>query len=84
MARHRGVITYYISEKREFYYEGLNLKRYDMHGNFLDIVKINKFILHYHKKTRQPYFCVNVNDLNYKTKNITYNVSYLGNILRKE
>ena len=84
MAKNREVRTYYISEKREFYYEGLNLNRYDMHGNILDIVRINKFITHYNKKTKQPYFCVNVNDLIYKTKNMTYNVSYLGNILRKE
>lgn len=82
MAKNRK--TYYFDERKEFYYEGLNLNRCDKYGNVLEVVKINKFIVHYKKKTKEPYFCVNVNDLIYKTKNTTYNVNYLGTLLKKE
>lgn len=76
--------TFYIDELGDFYYEGLILNHYDMHDNFIERVVINKFILHYYKDTKKPYFCVNVNSLKYKTKNFTFYIEYLGDDLRKE
>lgn len=84
MPRDKIKKTYYIDETKEFYYEGLNLVRYDMHNMPIDMVVINKFFIHYNKKTKEPYICVNVNSLEYKTKNFTYNTKDIGTLLRKE
>lgn len=67
----------YISETGEKYYKGEKLKEYDLHGSFLEYVKINKFIKH------KKYLAVNFNSLEYKTKNWTLNVDCLGKLYRK-
>ena len=68
----------YISETKEIYYQNQILGEYDMHNNFLRYVKINKFIVHKKKKNKERYLCVNINDLEYKTKNYTVKIDLLG------
>lgn len=62
----------YISETGKYYYKNQILKKYDLNGGFLEYVKINKFIKH------KKYLGVNLQSLEYKTKNITLNVDLLG------
>ncbi len=71
-------MNFYIAEDRGFYYEGQILSHYDTHGNFLEFVKINKFIKH------KGYLAVNFQSLEYKTKNWTLNVDCLGTLYRNE
>lgn len=73
----------YISEYKKFYYEGEVLKRYDMHNQFLEDVKINKFIQHKRKEDKQLYLCVNFESLIYKSKNWTLNVNVLDKYYRE-
>lgn len=61
----------YRSENNNFYYEGQILEKYDLHGDYLENVKINKFIKH------NNYITVNLQSLKYKTKNISLNVDIL-------
>lgn len=66
----------YISETKKIYYEGQKLTRYDLHGEFIEHVKINKFIIH-RRKDKSKYICVNIQSLKYKTKNLTINTDDL-------
>lgn len=68
----------YISENKKIFYEGQILKKYDLHGDFLEYVKINKFIKH------KEYLAVNLQSLAYKTKNITLNVDLLEKFYKYE
>lgn len=77
------IIDLFITENKEFYFSGEILKQYDMHGQILQYVKINKFIVH-KRKDGTKYFCVNFNSLIYKSKNWTLNVEVLGEIYKKE
>ena len=70
-------IKIYISEFKEFYYEGQILSENDIYNNFLGHVIINKFIIH-KRKNKEKYLCVNLNSLIYKTKNWTLNIECLG------
>ena len=76
-------IKIYISEFKEFYYEGQILSEYDIYNNFLGHVIINKFIIH-KRKNKEKYLCVNLNSLIYKTKNWTLNIECLGENYRIE
>ncbi len=67
----------YISETGDYYRKGEILKEYDLHENFLGYVKINKFIKH------KKYLSVNIQSMQYKTKNWSLNVKYLGTLYRK-
>ena len=70
-----------ITENKEFYYEGDILKQYDVHGQFLQYVKINKFIIH-KREDGTKYFCVNFNSLIHKSKNWTLNSDVLGKLYK--
>ncbi len=48
------------------FYEGQELENYDYKGNYLCNVVINKFIVHYDKKTKEPYMCFNFSRVGYK------------------
>ncbi len=76
-------IRIYISEFKEFYYEGQILSEYDIYNKFLGNVRINKFIEHT-RKNKLKYLCVNLNSLIYKTKNWTLNIECLGENYRIE
>ena len=54
-----------------------------MNNNFLRYVKINKFIIH-NRKNKEKYLCVNINDLEYATKNYTVKIELLGKYFRIE
>ena len=76
--QNKEIIQIYISETGEYYKNGEILKEYDLHSSFLEYVKINKFIKH------KNYLAVNFNSLEYKTKNWTLNVDFLGKLYRKD
>lgn len=62
----------YLNEKKQIFYEGQILEEYDLHGNFLQEVRINKFIKH------KKYLAVNFNSLKFKTKNWTLDINCIG------
>lgn len=49
-----------------FFYEGQELENYDFKGNYIQNVIINKFIVHYDKKTKEPYMCFNFRPVGFK------------------
>ena len=67
----------YISETKEFYYQNQILQNFDIHNNFIEFVKINKFIEH-NRKNKEKYLCVNINSLTYKSKKWTLGIECLG------
>lgn len=68
----------YISEEGEFYYQGQILYCFDSLGNYLGQERIKKFITHKKRKNKnQKYLCVNMQSLEYKSKNYTINVENL-------
>lgn len=68
----------YISEDREFYYQGQILYCFDALGNFIGQERITKFIVHKSRKNKNlEYLCVNMQSLKYKSKNYTLNVDNL-------
>lgn len=68
----------YISENREFYYQGQILNCFDSLGHYIGQERITKFIVHKRRKNKnQKYLCVNMQSLEYKSKNYTLNVDDL-------
>jgi len=74
----KKIKQYYFSEEKKFYYQGQILREYDWHGNFIRYVKINKFTKH------KKYLGVNLQDLKYKTKNMTLNADVLSKYYKGE
>lgn len=77
------IISVLISETKEIYYEDEILSEFDIHENFIQYVKINKFIKH-NRRDGTEYFSVNFNSLIYKTKNWTLNTDCLGILYKKK
>lgn len=48
------------------FYEGQELENFDLHGNYIQNVIINKFIIHYNRKTKDPYMCFNFSPVGLK------------------
>lgn len=48
------------------FYEGEKLQNFDYHGNYIQDVIINKFIVHYNRKTKEPYMCFNFSQIGKK------------------
>ena len=68
----------YISENKEFYYQGQVLNCFDSLGNYLGQERINKFKTHKRRKNKNEiYLCVNMQSLEYKSKNYTIDVANL-------
>ena len=59
------------------------MSEYDNNNNFLEYVRINKFIVH-NKKNKEKYLCVNFNSITHKTKNWTLKIECLGKNYRIE
>lgn len=72
------------------FYEGQIVSAYSCHGDFIEYVKIKKFIVHY-KNKKSPYnyrknkvfkLFVNFQDLTYNTKNYTVSAEQLGTLYK--
>jgi len=64
----------YFINNGEFFYEGQILRFYADCKYYMRDVKIEKFIKHYNKKTKQPFICVRIRELDgCKTHVMTYN-----------
>ena len=56
---------FYFNEYGIFY-EGQELENFDYQGNYIQNIVINKFIIHYNKKTKEPYMCFNFSRIGQK------------------
>lgn len=73
----------YITNKGKLFYEGQKLSSYDRHGNFIENVKINKFIIRYSRNHKCKWIYVNISSLKYKTKNLTIDIDNLEKYYRE-
>lgn len=68
----------YISERGKKYYTGQILMHCDIYGNVIELVKINKFIIHKRKKDKKiKYITVNMQSLERNSIKYTINVDNL-------
>lgn len=68
--------------KHGLFYEGQELENYDCDGNYLCNVRLNKFIIHYDRKTREPYICFNFGFLDKKQTYTFPCENFLGGFYR--
>lgn len=68
-------IQYYISENSNIYKTGDILQ--DLNNSIDDLYRINKFIVHNRRGSKEKYLAVNLNSVIYATKKITLSVDLL-------
>lgn len=73
----------YITNTGKVFYETQLLGSYDKYGNFIENVRIIKFIIRYSKKHNCKWVYANIQSLKYKTKNITIDIDNLEKYYRE-
>ena len=77
----RRKIRIFINDNGEIYQEGEIVGQYDNNDNFIEYVKIRKFLKH--TKNGEERLYVSFESTSFKTKKWTLDIDYLGKFYKK-